>query len=99
MVTVLNLFTLLTSCLLAIVLVSNHKESRRRRQINSSQTIDTGSFLKLDCRTCGQVNKILASDIGRKPICGRCKMRLMPKSMLTITRSVAISKVLQLELE
>lgn len=45
---------------------------------------DPGVFVELDCRTCGQLNRVGARRLRDRPRCGRCKQRLLPGKKISI---------------
>lgn len=44
-------------------------------------------YVTVDCRSCEQVNRITWQRLRDKPVCGKCKARLMPKTRITVTTS------------
>jgi hypothetical protein len=41
--------------------------------------------VEADCRGCGQINRISWQRMRDKPICGKCKARLMPKACVRMS--------------
>jgi hypothetical protein len=46
----------------------------------------TGYSVEVDCRSCGQFNRVPQERLRDKPKCGRCKVRLMPKLKVVLCR-------------
>jgi len=63
---------------------------RRRRPRLSSRNPDDETFsglgysVETDCRNCGKVNRVPAHRLRDHPKCGRCKMRLMPRTKIVV---------------
>lgn len=57
-----------------------------------------GDAVEVDCRRCGQFNRVAAPRLRDRPICGRCKERLMPGRRLVICRISKIEGRLRTEL-
>ena len=43
--------------------------------------------VEVDCRSCEQINRVPWQRIRDKPVCGKCKARLMPKARVRISVS------------
>lgn len=58
-----------------------------------------GDSVEVDCRTCGQFNRVPAIRLRDRPRCGRCKTRLMPGRRIVFTRTSSINAKLSAELD
>jgi hypothetical protein len=76
---------------------------RRRQRRSAAQ--DTGDFtalgvyVEVDCRTCGQFNRVPSHRLRDRPKCGRCKARLMPGKRVVLCRVRPMEALLQTELD
>lgn len=41
--------------------------------------------VEADCRDCGQINRVPWQRLRSKPVCGKCKARLMPKARVRVS--------------
>jgi hypothetical protein len=76
---------------------------RRNSGRRTDDTDDTpfsppGYAVEVDCRGCGQFNRVPSHRLRDRPSCGRCKTRLMPGKHLVLVRSTVMDKALQTEL-
>jgi Zn finger protein HypA/HybF involved in hydrogenase expression len=54
-------------------------DRRRRQRVTEDEAFsDPGVSVEVDCRACGQFNRVRAHRLRDHPKCGRCKARLMP---------------------
>lgn len=58
-----------------------------------------GDSVEVDCRLCGQFNRVPATRLRDHPMCGRCKVRLMPGRRVVICRMNRIEQPLRAELD
>lgn len=58
-----------------------------------------GDSVEVDCRLCGQFNRVPATRLRDRPMCGRCKTRLMPGRRIVICRMSRIEQPLRTELD
>jgi hypothetical protein len=74
---------------------------RRRapRHMNEEAFSDPGYSVEVDCRGCGQFNRVPSHRLRDHPKCGRCKARLMPKRRIVICRVSTMSGPLRAELD
>jgi len=42
-------------------------------------------YVQADCRACGQINRLPWQRLRDKPVCGKCKARLLPKARVVIS--------------
>jgi hypothetical protein len=49
-------------------------------------TAPPGYSVEVDCRKCGQHNRVPSERLRHKPKCGKCKQRLMPKYKVAVCR-------------
>ena len=63
---------------------------RKERRLKEQQVKDPieadGHYVQIDCAQCSKLNRIAASNVKRRPICGGCKSRLLPKRRISILR-------------
>lgn len=91
----------LTGSVLAIYwIVFDYRASRKyvdeRRRADG---FSDGDSVEVDCRLCGQFNRVLAARLRDRPICGRCKTRLMPGKRVVLCRTSPIEGFLSVELK
>lgn len=73
---------------------------RRRRRAASDQAFsDPGYSVEVDCRGCGQFNRVPSHRLRDRPKCGRCKARLMPKKRVVLCRVTPMNRALSAELD
>ena len=58
----------------------------RRRQEDDDAFSAPGYSVEVDCRECGQYNRVQADRLRDRPRCGRCKRRLLPGRRLVLCR-------------
>ena len=72
---------------------------RRSRRENAVEAFsDPGCSVEVDCRGCGQFNRVPSHRLRDQPKCGRCKVRLMPWKHLVLCRVTALKGNLRSEL-
>ena len=59
---------------------------RRRRRGLDEVFSDPGVSVEVDCRGCGQFNRVPSHRLRDRPKCGRCKARLMPGKRVVLCR-------------
>jgi len=74
---------------------------RRRRQQRSDDNAfsDPGYSVEVDCRGCGQFNRVPGHRLRDHPKCGRCKARLMPGKRVVLCRVRPMDAALRAELD
>ena len=60
---------------------------------------DPGVSVEVDCRGCGQFNRVVSHRLRDRPKCGRCKARLMPGKRIVICRVSPMQGALRTELD
>jgi len=68
-----------------------HLYNLRKERILKAQDVREsieadGHYVQVDCAECGKMNRIAAVNIRRRPICGGCKKKLLPKKRISILR-------------
>lgn len=58
-----------------------------------------GVSVEVDCRGCGQFNRVPSHRLRDKPKCGRCKVRLMPGKRVVLCRVRPMEGALRAELD
>jgi len=61
-------------------------DGRRRRGASDGTLSDAGVSVEVDCRACGQFNRVPSHRLRDRPVCGRCKARLMPGKRVVLCR-------------
>ena len=59
---------------------------------------DPGFSVEVDCRGCGQFNRVPGHRLRDRPRCGRCKARLMPGKRVILCRVTAMDGTLRADL-
>jgi hypothetical protein len=72
---------------------------RRRRNVSDEAFSDLGYSVEVDCRGCGQFNRVPSHRLRDRPKCGRCKARLMPKRRVVLCRVRPMDGALRSELD
>lgn len=75
---------------------------RRRRRLRSGDEeafSDPGVSVEVDCRACGQFNRVPSHRLRDRPKCGRCKERLMPGRRIVLCRVSTMDGVLRADLD
>ena len=75
---------------------------RRRRQqrvVGDNAFSDPGYSVEVDCRGCGQFNRVPGHRLRDHPKCGRCKARLMPGKRVVLCRVRPMDAALRAELD
>ena len=74
--------------------------SREHRVVASDEVFsDPGYSVEVDCRGCGQFNRVPSHRLRDRPKCGRCKVRLMPKRRIVLCRVRQMDSALRTELD
>lgn len=73
--------------------------SRERRVASDEVFSDPGYSVEVDCRGCGQFNRVPSHRLRDRPKCGRCKVRLMPKRRIVLCRVRPMDGALRTELD
>lgn len=72
---------------------------RRKRSDSDDKTFsDPGVSVEVDCRGCGQFNRVPSHRLRDRPKCGRCKARLMPRRRIVLCRVHQMDGTLRSEL-
>jgi hypothetical protein len=73
-----------------------------KRRVRAAQRTpsfsDVGFSVEVDCRACGKFNRVYASRLRDRPVCGRCKAKLMPGKRVMLTRVIPMEGVIRSEL-
>jgi hypothetical protein len=69
---------------------------RRRRTAGTFS--DSGASVEVDCRACGQFNRVSSHRLRDRPKCGRCKARLMPGRRVVVCHVSPLEGPLRVEL-
>lgn len=89
-------------CVLVIVVQVPGAVRRWRFQRSSDSSggtfSDPGVSVEVDCRACGQFNRVASHRLRDRPKCGRCKVRLMPGKHVTLCRVSPMQAPLRAEL-
>ena len=72
---------------------------RDRRPVDDDAFSDPGYSVEVDCRGCGQFNRVPGHRLRDRPKCGRCKARLMPKRRVVLCRVRPMDATLHKELD
>ena len=72
---------------------------RDRRPVDDDAFSDPGYSVEVDCRGCGQFNRVPGHRLRDRPKCGRCKARLMPKRRVVLCRVRPMDAALHKELD
>lgn len=81
-------------------LVRRWVDRRRRQRVTEDEAFsDPGVSVEVDCRACGQFNRVRAHRLRDKPKCGRCKARLMPGKRVVLCRVSQMDRTLARELD
>jgi RNase P subunit RPR2 len=71
----------------------------RPRHKISDDFSDPGYSVEVDCRACGQFNRVPSHRLRDRPKCGRCKARLMPGKRVVVCRVSSMEGVIRAELD
>lgn len=69
-----------------------------RMRVEGEALPELGYSVEVDCRGCGQFNRIPSHRLRDRPKCGRCKVRLMPKRRVVLCRERPMDDALRAEL-
>lgn len=72
---------------------------RDHRGASDEAFSDPGYSVEVDCRGCGQFNRVPSHRLRDRPKCGRCKVRLMPKRRIVLCRVRQMDGALRTELD
>lgn len=70
-----------------------------RRRMSDETFSDPGVSVEVDCRACGQFNRVPSHRLRDRPRCGRCKARLMPGRRIVLCRVRDMDRALRAELD
>lgn len=81
-------FCLCTAFGFALVIVTWRLTIGSQRKVvdNENPFSPTGYSVEVDCRACGQFNRVPSLRLLDRPKCGRCKARLMPRRRIVLCR-------------
>lgn len=74
-------------------------ENRSRHRRSAEMFSDLGISVEVDCRACGQFNRVPSHRLRDRPKCGRCKKRLMPGRRVVVCRVSPMEGVMRAELD
>ena len=92
----------ITACAGALVsywIWADHRDRSARRLRTLADGFSDGDSVEVDCRLCGQFNRVLVTRLRDRPICGRCKTRLMPGRRFVLCITSRIEGSLSAELD
>jgi hypothetical protein len=72
---------------------------RARRAASDDAFSDPGVSVEVDCRGCGQFNRVPSHRLRDRPKCGKCKKRLMPGKRVVLCRVSPMEGPLRAELD
>lgn len=72
---------------------------RARRATRDGTFSDPGITIEVDCRKCGQFNRVPSHRLRDRPKCGRCKEHLMPGRRVVFCRTYPMDGVMRAELD
>ncbi len=86
----------------AIFLFGLRADYHSRRECHERELADGFSdddSVEVDCRLCGQFNRVAVRRLRDRPRCGRCKTALMPGKRIVICRIKPLDKSLNADLD
>lgn len=87
-------------CYPSAFLLRRWLDRRRRRAVDGDAGFsDPGVSIEVDCRACGQFNRVPSHRLRDKPKCGRCKSRLMPGKKVVVCRVSSMEGPMRAELD
>lgn len=72
---------------------------RSHRRKRDEAFSDPGVSVEVDCRACGQFNRVLSHRLRDRPKCARCKARLMPGRRIVLCRVSPMDGPMRAELD
>lgn len=75
------------------------KRRRARTVVDDKAFSAPGVSVEVDCRGCGQFNRVPSHRLRDRPKCGRCKARLMPGKRVVLCRVRPMEGTLRAELD
>jgi len=93
---------LIAACAAALVVYqiwADHRDQQAVRARLRADGFSDGDSVEVDCRLCGQFNRVPAIRLRDHPICGRCKTRLMPGRRIVLCRASMIEGRLRDDLD
>jgi hypothetical protein len=82
----------------SIACVERWIRQRARHRVDDEAFSDLGYSVEVDCRSCGQFNRVPSHRLRDRPKCGRCKARLMPRRRVVLCRERPMDDALCAEL-
>jgi hypothetical protein len=67
-------------------------------QTDDKNATITGYSVEVDCRECGQFNRVPQERLRDRPKCGRCKVKLMPKNRVVLCRVTPMEKAMRADI-
>lgn len=58
----------------------------------------SGYSVEVDCRGCGQFNRVPQERLRDRPKCGKCKVKLMPKKRVVLCRVSAMEEAMRADI-
>lgn len=89
---------LVVSGVLIWMIWSDRPRQQRRESVDETFS-DPGYSVEVDCRACGQFNRVPNHRLRDRPKCGRCKARLMPGKRVVVCRVSPMEGVMRAELD
>jgi hypothetical protein len=95
-----NIVLLVVSCAVGFGLARLLRWAQKRsRRVGDETFSDPGVSVEVDCRSCGQFNRVPSHRLRDRPKCGRCKARLMPGKRVVLCRVSPMEGLLRAELD
>ena len=74
-----------------------YRRDRGARAVSDAFS-DPGFSVEVDCRECGQFNRVPSHRLRDRPKCGRCKAKLMPRRRIVLCRVTLMDSRLRADL-
>ncbi len=59
--------------------------ARTRQTIDNAVPPTSGYFVEVECAACAKMNRIPATRLRNRPVCGNCKARLQPGKRIVLS--------------
>jgi len=86
-------------CTVGSIAITRWVARRRLRRGEGGAFSDPGVSVEVDCRACGQFNRVSSHRLRNRPRCGRCKARLMPGRRVVLCRATSMDRALSADLD